>query len=102
MSSYLNLKENESTKNRLNSPKPIQNYYGLKHLYESKIIPDVEIRIRKKIESKNPGLSEAQINLIFGQEKGTNIEFLRKNLEYTRISAAFNAIKPDGELESGI
>ncbi|CAG8532581.1 2976_t:CDS:2 [Ambispora gerdemannii] len=102
MSYYLNLKENRSTKNRLNSPNPIQNYYGLKHLYESKIIPDVEIRIRKKIESKNPGLSKAQINLIFGQEKGTNIEFLRKNLEYTRISAAFNAIKPNGELESDI
>jgi len=102
MSSYLNSKEGKVVKDRLNSPKPIINYYGLKRLYENKIIPDTERWMKEKIRKNNPGISERQFDSIFIKEKETNLKFLRKNLEYTRLSGAFNVIKPDGELESSV
>ena len=85
----------------INSSDPKKQYFGLKAIYESIIVPKVEARMRSNLKKKNPSLSDAKLNLLFGEEKTKDLEFLRKNLEFTRISGAFNVIKT-GELESGL
>ena len=86
----------------INSSDPRKQYLGLKEIYQRVIIPNVENKIRSRLRKKNPGLSDAQFNLLLGREKEKDLELSRKNLELTRISAAFNAVKPDGELESNL
>ena len=85
----------------INSSSPTKQYFGLKAIYESIIIPKVEDKIRSRLRKKNPGLSDAQFNLLFGREKEKDLELSRKNLEYTRISGAYNVIRT-GETESNL
>jgi hypothetical protein len=54
-----------------------------------------------ELREKNSGLSDARLNLLFNEEKTKNLKFLRKNLELTRISGAYNVVKT-GEVESNL
>jgi len=85
----------------INSSDSRKQYLGLKEIYQRVIIPKVEDKMRSRLKKKNPGLSDAQLNLLFNREKEEDLEFLRKNLELTRISGAFNVIKT-GEVESNL
>ncbi|CAG8640653.1 1972_t:CDS:1 [Paraglomus brasilianum] len=85
----------------INSSNPRKQYLGLKEIYQRVIIPNVENKIRSRLRKKNPGLSDAQFNLLLGREKEKDLELSRKNLEYTRLSGAFNVLKT-GETESNL
>ena len=56
--------KNPSIKIWLKSSDWKKNYNGLKQLYQSEIIPDIESKMREKIERENPSLSAARVNLI--------------------------------------